>query len=186
MPYPYATVMKGYYKRDDLTAKVMHGEWFDTGDIGILTVDGELVIRGRMKDTIVLRGGENIEPAPIEMRLNTSRYIMQSMVVGQDQRFLGAVIVPVQEEIIAFAKENQIPYSKYEDLMDNEEIRKLIDTEIQGIINAHNGFKLFEKISRFVLIAKTFEVGVELSAKQEIMRHKVSDIYSKEINSLFK
>ena len=181
-----ATVMKGYYKRDDLTAKVMHGEWFDTGDIGILTVDGELVIRGRMKDTIVLRGGENIEPAPIEMRLNTSRYIMQSMVVGQDQRFLGAVIVPVQEEIIAFAKENQIPYSKYEDLMDNEEIRKLIDTEIQGIINAHNGFKLFEKISRFVLIAKTFEVGVELSAKQEIMRHKVSDIYSKEINSLFK
>ena len=68
----------------------------------------------------------------------------------------------------------------------NEEIRKLIDTEIQGIINAHNGFKLFEKISRFVLIGKAFEVGVELSAKQEIMRHKVSDIYSKEINSLFK
>ncbi len=180
------TVMKGYYKRDDLTAKVMHGDWFDTGDIGILTVDGELVLRGRMKDTIVLRGGENIEPAPIEMRLNESRYIMQSMVVGQDQRYLGALIVPVQEEIIAYADENGITYSSYSDLLTNSDICKLIDMEVQSIVNAHNGFKIFEKISRFALIEKPFEVGVELSAKQEIMRHRISDIYAKEINSLFK
>ena len=83
------TVMKGYYKRDDLTAKVIDKDgWFDTGDIGLLTLGGELVLRGRIKDTIVLRGGENVEPLSIEMRLNNSRFIAQSMVVGQDQRFL--------------------------------------------------------------------------------------------------
>lgn len=180
------TVMKGYYKRDDLTAKVMKDGWFDTGDIGILTVDGELVLRGRMKDTIVLRGGENIEPLPIEMRLNESRYIMQSMVVGQDQRYLGALIVPVQDEVVAYAEENGISCTDYAALLANEDIRKLIDTEIQGIVNAHNGFKMFEKISRFALIPKPFETGVELSAKQEIMRHRISDIYAKEINSLFR
>ncbi|MBP3415871.1 MAG: AMP-binding protein, partial [Spirochaetaceae bacterium] len=85
------TVMKGYYKREELTAKVIDKDgWFDTGDIGLITLGGELVLKGRIKDTIVLRGGENIEPLTIEMKLNNSRYIAQSMVVGQDQRFLGA------------------------------------------------------------------------------------------------
>lgn len=179
------TVMKGYYKRDDLTAKVMHDDWFDTGDIGILTIDGELVLKGRMKDTIVLRGGENIEPAAIEMQINDSRYVIQSMVVGQDQRYLGALIIPCQEEVINYATENGIPHSSYADLLKKDEIIKLIDSEVQNIVNAKNGFKMFEKISRIVLIPKPFEVGIELSAKQEIMRHKISTIYSKEIETMF-
>ena len=84
-------VMKGYYKRDDLTEKVIDKDgWFSTGDIGMLTVDGEIVLRGRKKDTIVLRGGENVEPLPIEMKINESQYVSQSVVVGQDERYLGA------------------------------------------------------------------------------------------------
>ncbi|AEE17735.1 AMP-dependent synthetase/ligase [Treponema brennaborense] len=181
------TVMKGYYRRDDLTANVMRdGGWFDTGDIGMLTVDGEIVLRGRMKDTIVLRGGENVEPLPIEMRLNESRYIAQSVVIGQDQRYLGALIVPSQEDVTAFADENCIRYTDYQSLLKQDEIIKLFDSEIQGAINAKNGFKLFEKIGRFALLAKPFEPGVELSAKQEIMRYKLSELYEKEIKLLFK
>ena len=181
------TVMKGYYKREDLTAKVIDKDgWFDTGDIGLITLGGELVLKGRIKDTIVLRGGENIEPLTIEMKLNNSRYIAQSMVVGQDQRFLGAIIVPSEEEIVGYAQEQQIPYEDYSGLLKTQEIRKLIDSEIQTAISAKNGFRLFEKISRFFMLDKPFVVGETLSAKQEIMRHKISELYAKEIAELFK
>lgn len=180
------TVMKGYYKRDDLTAKVMHDDWFDTGDIGILTLDGELVLRGRMKDTIVLRGGENVEPAAIEMKLNESRYVFQSVVVGQDQRYLGVLIVPAQDEVVAYAKEHDIAFTSYEQLLKDEEINKLFESEVQNIVNAKNGFKMFERISRFTLLPKIFEVGTELSAKQEIMRYRITEIYAKEIAAMFK
>lgn len=179
-------VMRGYYKRDDLTAKVIDKDgWFSTGDIGMLTVDGEIVLRGRKKDTIVLRGGENVEPLPIEMKINESQYVSQSVVVGQDERYLGVLIVPAQEELVAFAKENSISYSKYEDLLKDAEVQKLYETEIQNLVNSKNGFKMFERISKFVLLPKAFEVGVELSAKQEIMRYRLNDIYEKEIKSLF-
>jgi len=181
------TVMKGYYKREDLTAKVIDKDgWFDTGDIGLITLGGELVLKGRIKDTIVLRGGENIEPLTIEMKLNNSRYIAQSMVVGQDQRFLGAIIVPSEEEIVGYAQEQQIPYEDYSGLLKTQEIKKLIDSEIQTAISAKNGFRLFEKISRFFMLDKPFVVGETLSAKQEIMRHKISELYAKEIAELFK
>ena len=181
------TVMKGYYKRDDLTAKVIDKDgWFDTGDMGLLTLGGELVLRGRIKDTIVLRGGENVEPLSIEMRLNNSRFIAQSMVVGQDQRFLAALIVPSEEEIVGYAQEQQIPYNSYSELLKTQEIKKLIDTEIQTAISAKNGFRLFEKVSRFAILEKPFVVGETLSAKQEIMRHKISQLYEKEITELFK
>lgn len=181
------TVMKGYYKREDLTAKVIDKDgWFDTGDIGLLTLGGELVLRGRIKDTIVLRGGENVEPLSIEMQLNNSRFIAQSMVVGQDQRFLAALIVPSEEEIVGYAQEQQIPYNTYSELLKTQEIKKLIDTEIQTAISAKNGFRLFEKVSRFALLEKPFVVGETLSAKQEIMRHKISELYAKEITELFK
>ena len=179
-------VMKGYYKRDDLTEKVIDKDgWFSTGDIGMLTVDGEIVLRGRKKDTIVLRGGENVEPLPIEMKINESQYVSQSVVVGQDERYLGVLIVPAKEELVAYAKENSISYSKYEDLLKDAEIQKLYETEIQNLVNSKNGFKMFERISKFVLLPKAFEVGVELSAKQEIMRYRLNDIYEKEIKSLF-
>ena len=180
------TVMKGYYKRDDLTKKVMTVDgWLDTGDIGMLTVNGELTLRGRKKDTIVLLGGENVEPLPIEQKINTSHYISASVVVGQDQRYLGALILPNEEDIRIYAKENALPYTTYEELVRLEAVRKLIETEINDRISAKEGFKSFERINKFAIITKPFEVGVELSAKQEMMRFKLNEIYKNEIASLF-
>lgn len=179
-------VMKGYYKKPELTAKVIDTEgWFNTGDLGMLTVNNEIVLKGRMKDTIVLRGGENVEPLPIEMKINESHYISQSVVLGQDERYLAALVIPAKEEIESFAKENNIAYNSYEALLKNPDIVKLIDTEIQNLVNTKNGFKMFERISKIALLSKPFEVGVELSAKQEIMRYKLNSIYEKEIKFLF-
>ena len=180
-------VMRGYYNKPELTKKAIDvNGWFNTGDIGVKTLNGELMIRGRMKDTIVLTGGENVEPLPIEMKMNESRFISQSVVVGQDERFLGALIVPAKDELLIYARENYIRYDKYNDLLNNEAIKKLIDSEIQGLVSPKNGFKAFERIASFQLLEKPFEVGVELSAKQEIMRYKLSELYEKEIKALYK
>ena len=181
------TVMKGYYKRPDLTAKVLSEDgWLDTGDLAIMTIHNELCIKGRIKDTIVLRGGENLEPLPIETKLAESHYIKQAVVVGQDQRYLAALILVDEEEIKGYAQYNGIQYDTYENLLESEVIQKLYENEIANLISAKNGFKMFERIAKFSLITKPFEVGVELSAKQELMRYKISELYAKELKAVFK
>ncbi len=180
------TVMRGYYKQPELTKKVMTVDgWLDTGDLGMLTIHDEIVIKGRRKDTIVLRGGENVEPLPIEMKLTESRYITQAVVLGQDQRYLAALVLVNEEEVKNFAAENGILYDTYDNLLKSDDIQRLYETEINSLISAKNGFKMFERINRFTLIKKPFEVGEELSAKQEIMRPRIGEIYKKEIGEMF-
>ena len=77
-------------------------------------------------------------------------------------------------------------YKNYEDLVKRGEILRLIETETATRINAKNGFKSYERINKVALIAKEFEVGVELSAKQEMMRYRINELYAKEIKALFK
>ncbi|MBQ9909497.1 MAG: AMP-binding protein [Treponema sp.] len=181
------TVMKGYYKQPELTAKAIdENGWFDTGDLARLTANNEIVLRGRMKDTIVQTGGENIEPLPIEMKMQESRFIQTAVVLGQDQRYLAALVVPEQGEIEAFCKEANLPYKKYSDMVKSAEVLHLIETEVATRISAKNGFKSYERINKIALLEKPFEVGVELSAKQEIMRFRINEIYSSEIKKLFK
>lgn len=181
------TVMKGYYKRDDLTAKAIdENGWLDTGDLARLTANGEIVLCGRTKDTIVQRGGENVEPLPIEIKIQESRYVKTAVVVGQDQRYLGALIVPEKSEIEQFAREAGIEYKQYEELVKRPEIIRLIECEIAHRINSKNGFKMYERINKIALLAKEFETGIELSAKQEVMRFKINEIYAKEIRGIFK
>ena len=180
------SVMKGYYKRQDLTDAVIDQDgWFDSGDLGMKTVTGELILRGRKKDTIVLRGGENIEPVPIEMKLQESPFIAQAVVLGQDQRYLGALLVADETEVKNYAAAHHLVANSFEELLAKPEIKKLFEQQIALRINHEHGFKIFERINRFELLAKPFEAGVELSAKQDVMRHKITALYSKQIASLF-
>jgi long-chain acyl-CoA synthetase len=180
------TVMKGYYKQPELTRKAISEDgWLDTGDLAIITIHDEIQICGRIKDTIVLRGGENLEPVPIETKLQESRYIKTAVVVGQDKRSLGALILVDVEELKTYAEENGIPYETLDQLIASDSVHRLYESEIGGLISSHNGFKLFERINKFCLLTKNFETGVELSAKQEIMRFRINQIYQKEIASLF-
>ncbi len=179
-------VMMGYYKRDDLTKAIMDKDgYLNTGDIGMWTHKGEYAIKGRAKDTIVLSGGENIEPIPIEAKLRESEYIEQAMVVGQDKKYLGALIVVDSKKIELYVKKNGIPYMTRSDLLDLLEVKNLIQSEINELVNTKNGFKSYEHIARFTLTSRTFKVGEQLSAKQEIMRHKINEEYKKEIAALF-
>jgi long-chain acyl-CoA synthetase len=179
-------VMKGYYRRPDLTAQILSDDgWLNTGDLGMLTWDNELKITGRAKDTIVLLGGENIEPAPIEERLRESEFIAQAVVLGQDQKFLAALIVPDFEALEGWAENEQITVASREALMEEPAVRTFYNQIISGLVNSSNGFKSFEQIYRFTLLPEDFTVGEELSAKQEIKRHIIQERYSRQIGGLF-
>jgi long-chain acyl-CoA synthetase len=180
-------VMKGYYLKPEATAAVLSPEgWINTGDIGMMTRDKELKITGRAKDTIVLRGGENVEPVPIEQKIRESGWISHCMVVGQDQKYLAALIVPVRQTVMAFAEENNIPIVDYELLLQQPEINEVVANEVADLVSPRNGFKPFERIFKFRLVPRAFEIGMELSPKQELLRHRINGLYAREIHSLFK
>jgi long-chain acyl-CoA synthetase len=103
-------VMAGYHQKPEATAKVLDGEgWFDTGDLGRLLPDGCLVLTGRAKDTIVLSSGENIEPGPLEEALVECPLFEQVMLVGQDRKQLGALLVPKAEPLMQWARSQGLP-----------------------------------------------------------------------------
>jgi long-chain acyl-CoA synthetase len=179
-------IMPGYYNNDAATRRILSEDgWLNTGDLGMLTRKGELRLMGRAKDTIVLLGGENIEPLPMEHKLKESSFIKEAVVLGQDKKYLAAIIVPDRDRLEDYAKENGIPYIDARNLVTLPEVYELIDSEINQLISAKNEFKTFERIFRFKLIDHDFELNRELSAKQEIKRYVLGELYKKEIEALF-
>ncbi|MCQ2612811.1 MAG: long-chain fatty acid--CoA ligase [Treponemataceae bacterium] len=179
-------IMKGYYKNPELTATVVDKDgWLNTGDLGMLSVDYEIKITGRAKDTIVLVGGENIEPLAVESGINASDFIDASVVLGQDQKYLGALIVVNKDNSLAWAKENHMENETLESLIKTDEFNELIKHEIENRINSSQGFRPCERIYRFEILTEPFTVGKELSAKQEMIRPKINEIYKDKIDSLF-
>ena len=178
-------VMEGYYKREEATAAVIKNGWLDTGDLAISTIPGELKIVGRAKETIVLLGGENIEPLPIEEKLLQSDLIEQIMVLGQDQKFLGALIVPEFSKVEEMAKDKNISYIDKEELLSVPEIQEQFHDEIQKLVNPKAGFKPFERIFRFYLLPAEFEVGRELTHTLKLKRNVIEELYAKEIKKIF-
>lgn len=172
-------VMKGYYKNPAATAKAVDGDgWFDTGDLGWIVPDirvgparscsGTLVLDGRAKDTIVLSTGENIDPTQIEEVAMQSRYIQQIMVVGQDQRRLGALIVPNVEEL----QEASIALTETDNLIRRE-------------LNKYTSSSL--PIGPFLLIFDPFtiESGL-LTPTMKMRRNIIAEKYSSQIEDLFR
>ncbi len=94
-------VMKGYYNNDKLTKEVIDSDgWFKTGDLGFMSADGFLTIIGRKKEMISMSNGKIVWPEQIEINLNNDRLISQSMVFGENQKYLAALIVPEWSEVI--------------------------------------------------------------------------------------
>lgn len=177
-------LMEGYYKRPEETEKIMNEGWLNTGDLCMYTHRGEFKIIGRVKETIVLLGGENVEPLPIEESLVQSEYIEQAMVVGQDQRSLKALIVPNQEKITELAGELGVS-GAIEDWIENEDIRKRFWAEIREYVSTRRGFKPFEQIYGFALLPRAFEVGEELTRTLKKRRDVINERFAKEIRGLY-
>jgi long-chain acyl-CoA synthetase len=159
-------VMRGYYQEPEQTAAVLdeHG-WLDTGDIGTITPKGDLVFRGRLKETIVLSGGENVEPEPIEQSILESPLIQQVMIVGQDRKMLCALVVPDDPKT------------------DHAEILK----EVRARSGPDAGFRSFESVSRCKVIDDPFtpENGY-LTATQKKKRNVIADAFATDIDSMYR
>ncbi|MDR2897450.1 MAG: long-chain fatty acid--CoA ligase, partial [Spirochaetaceae bacterium] len=111
-------IMKGYYRQPELTKQVIDSDgWLNTGDLGILSSRNEIKITGRAKDTIVLLGGENIEPAAIEAAINGSSFVEFTVVLGQDKKYLAALIVPAKDALTEWARANGLVYDDYSKLL---------------------------------------------------------------------
>jgi len=179
-------VMLGYYNDEQATKRVLRDDgWFNTGDLGRLTITGEIQITGRAKDTIVLIGGENIEPAPIEEKLCENPLISQVMVYGQDQKRLSAIIVPDEENLKNFAMENGIKYHSFRRLCKHPKILEKYNEIIDSTINTKNGFKSFERIYCFLLTPQVFRVGKELTHTLKLKRNVIAKKYKKQIERIY-
>jgi long-chain acyl-CoA synthetase len=180
-------VMRGYFKNEEATKKaIKEGDWMDTGDVGMINFKKALTLTGRAKDTIVLLGGENVEPVPIENRLMESPYISQTMVCGQDQKILGAIIVPDFDKVKEFCEVNGITAASQDEIITNEKVNELIRKEIKTLNNTKTGFKSFEQVTPFALVKKPFEVGDELTNLMKMKRHVITEKYGKEIKKMYK
>ncbi|MBK7056970.1 MAG: AMP-binding protein [Leptospiraceae bacterium] len=178
-------VMKGYYKNQEATDKALKDGWMDTGDLGMINFKDTLTLTGRAKDTVVLLGGENVEPVPIENKLTESLYINQIMVVGQDQKNLGAIIVPDFEKLKIWTKENGIAETDEKAIIANSKVLDLYKKEIKELNGAKNGFKSFEQVNSFFLITKPFEVGDEMTNLFKLKRHVITEKYKEQIKKLY-
>jgi long-chain acyl-CoA synthetase len=174
-------VMKGYYQKPELTAQTLQDGWLRTGDLGMITWNDCLKILGRCKSTIVLSNGENVEPEPIEMRLQQSHFIDQCMVVGQDRQHLCALIVPVPGEFRNAGFKEQ----SFEELSRNPDVYKHIREEIRRLVSPANGFKRFEQVKDFRLLGDSFRVGDELTNLYKIKRHVVERKFEHVIRDMY-
>ncbi len=175
-------VMKGYYREPSITKSVLRdGGWFRTGDMGMMTHNGSLKILGRSKSTIVLSNGENLEPEPLEMQLRQSRYIENCMVVGQDQKFVGALIVPRLEVF----REEGVEAESLEDLAENPKANRIMKEEVRQMLTRTAGIKKFEYVRDFRLLPNTFKVGDEVTNLFKLKRHVIEDKYQDTINDIF-
>ncbi len=174
-------VMQGYYKDPEGTDRVLRDGWLNTGDIGMITFNNCLKILGRSKDTIVLLSGENVEPLPIEAKLVSSPLIEQCMVVGQDEKTLGALIVPAVNGF----REAGLKAAGIEEILPREDAHRLMDAEIRRLISAEAGFKPFERIAVWRFVPRSFEVGDELTNTFKLKRHVITERYAGTIEEMF-
>ena len=186
-------VMQGYYKNPAATQKAIDPDgWFDSGDLGVLTDAGDLVITGRAKDTIVLTNGENIEPLPIENACLRSPYVDQIMLVGQDQKVLGALIVPNFEALEKWAtaqgKSFALEPGAGSDAftLNSDAVQALIKTELNREVKARPGYRPDDRIGPFVLLSEPFtmENGL-LTQTLKVRRPVVTERYGSVIDGLF-
>jgi long-chain acyl-CoA synthetase len=179
-------VMQGYYRDPEATAKAIDSEgWFNSGDLGMLTVNNDLTITGRAKDTIVLSNGENIEPTPIEDACLRSEYVSQIVLVGQDQKSLGALVVPNSEALQVWLNSQNLPLESANN-PDNSQILDLLRDELSREVKNRPGYRADDKIAVIKLITEPFSIenGL-LTQTMKIRRPVVMERYHGMIDEMF-
>ncbi len=179
-------VMPGYYKNEEENAKVFTKDgFFLTGDLGKLTCKGELVITGRSKEVIVLANGENVDPSKIESVVAALPFIQDMMVVGQDKKGLGLLIVPDFEHLKECVSEK---YGKaiesIDHILEDQQLINKIKSEINSVLQHTRDFKPFEKLQGITFLKEEFKLGEELTNTYKKKRRVIEAKYKELIDRI--
>ncbi len=174
-------VMLGYYKKPELTAEAIDNEgWFHTGDIGEFEEKEFLKITDRKKEMFKTSGGKYIAPQRIENELKQSDFIEEVAVIGNNQKFPAALIVPKYSNLIKWAQEKGIACDR-NSLVNNEQVKALFRCEIDRV-NACLGH--WEQIKKFELLENEFtiasgELTPTLKLKRKVIDAKCKNLIDK-------
>jgi len=179
-------VMMGYYNLPEKTAEDIDKEgWFHTGDIGTFVEEKFLKITDRKKEIFKTSGGKYIIPQAMENKFKESRFIEQIMVVGEGQKFPGALIIPNFNYIKEWAnnKKLQIKDNSNSGLINNQEIQARIQVEVDTFNQHYGGF---EQIKRYTLLDQEFSVEEgELTPTLKLKRKIILAKYAKEVEQIY-
>jgi long-chain acyl-CoA synthetase len=181
-------VFDGYIDNDEENRKAFTADgFFRTGDLGKLTMTGELILTGRSKEIIVLASGENVDPSRIEAAISQLPFVNDAMLVGQDRKGLAALIVPDWDKLKDYIAERFGQTTETaEDLHEDHAMRERIKNEINRLLQARNGFKPYEKLQKIDFLKHEFTVGEELTNTFKKRRHVIEKKYHELIDRLFK
>jgi long-chain acyl-CoA synthetase len=177
-------VMQGYYKSPEATREVLTEDgWLRTGDIGYLDSDNYLFITDRKKDLLKTAAGKFVAPQPIENALKSSPYILNAMVVGDQRKFVVALLVPNPVTVAAKAREQSIRFASNPEMTAHPWVRSLIDAEVKRL-TTH--LAQWETIKRFALLPEdfTFDNG-SLTFTMKLKRRVVEQKYRDVIDRLY-
>lgn len=179
-------VMRGYHKDDELTRAVVdEAGWFDTGDLGLLGPQGDLLFRGRRKETIVLSGGENVEPTRVEAAITPSPLVEQVVVVGQDRKTLAALVVPRADALAARLGLPAPP--PLAELVARPDVAALLREEVAKRTGPGSGLRPYEHVARVALLPEALSVENGcLTATMKVRRHEVAARYAERIEGAYR
>ncbi|MCF3109675.1 long-chain fatty acid--CoA ligase [Niabella sp. CC-SYL272] len=176
-------VMQGYYKHPELTADVIKDGWLCTGDIGEW-IDGRyLKITDRKKELFKTSGGKYVAPQPIENKMKESKFIEQIMVVGNDKKFVSALIVPSFHAVKDWMQEQKLGAGSNEEIVKNPKVQELF----RSVIDYHNAnFNHIEQIKKFALLPQEWSVDTgEMTPKLSLKRKVILEKFKKEIDAIY-
>ena len=181
-------VTPGYYLNEEENQKAFTEDgYLKTGDLGKFTVRKELIITGRSKEIIVLANGENIDPSRIESTIAMLPFVADAMLVGQDKKGLGILIVPDLENLKSYVKEHfHKAIESIEHIKEDKKITAQIKKDMNELLDYKKGFKSFEKLQNIHLLEEEFKLGEELTNTFKKKRHVIEKKYRKVIDALLK
>ncbi len=177
-------IMKGYYKMPEATAEVLAGDWLKTGDIGYIDHDGFLIITDRKKDLFKKSTGKFVVPTPIESTLRESRYIEYAMVIGEERKFVIAILFPNFVNLTSWAKSRKIEFANYAELVAHPDVETLYSGEIERV-NQH--LNKWERIVKFIL--SDHELSIDeglLTPTMKVRRREVATKFAERIDRIYR
>lgn len=176
-------VMQGYYKMPEETAKDIDKDgWLATGDLASIDTDGFVTVTGRKKDLIITSGGKNIAPSAIEGLMALPKYINQVCVVGDQHKYLTALITLDQENITDYCHAHGIDSSDANSLLDNVQLYTLIETAV-NIQNQE--LASWETIKKFTLVPEFTIEDETLTPTLKVKRNVVIKRYAGKIEHMY-